>query len=205
MSTCGNCKSWVPDGRSLCDAHYEEALREFDEDYAVYQQNCRWWADLSPEEQQAESWAAEKSSLKIWIFIFGIVLGVLYSVLEKDSPNFEWWIGAAIPLLTLFMPKPVLMIIGKPFRFVCMQLFGSAMYTFIIYASGWFLGVVLLFISVPTAESLFALLKDPDTILGLPVIVFVFYNCLIIFLIVFKGDMGYEDTGKPQPPTRPTP
>ena len=44
--TCSRCKAWIPEGRTYCDAHYNEALAEYENAMASYYRNLDNWNSM---------------------------------------------------------------------------------------------------------------------------------------------------------------
>jgi cation transport ATPase len=102
--TCRNCQTYIAQGRTFCDAHYQEALADYEIDYENYQAalqqyyaDVESWNAMSVEEQNAYHEHAEEEALSgIAIFAGAIVGGGFWFINSDEIP---WWLGA---LATIF-------------------------------------------------------------------------------------------------------
>lgn len=91
-NSCVNCSAIIPQGRSYCDAHYEEAMFEYERDlenyhveYANYEIRLQEFYNLSTAEQNAYHDAAEDEDLGAISGLTGFALGCLFWFLTHDS------------------------------------------------------------------------------------------------------------------------
>jgi len=83
-NTCSRCQTYVASGRTYCDAHYQEAMADYQIEYANYQNALQQyyvdvdaWNEMSIEEQNAYHEVAEEESLS------GIAIFAGYSLLRR--------------------------------------------------------------------------------------------------------------------------
>ena len=105
-NTCSRCQTYVASGRTYCDAHYQEAIADYEIDYANYQNALQQyyvdqeaWNEMSVEEQNAYHEVAEEESLGGIAIFAGLILGGGFWFLEQDS--MPWWMGALITTFSM--------------------------------------------------------------------------------------------------------
>ena len=81
-NTCSRCSAIIPSGRTFCDAHYEEAMFEYERDlnnyhveYENFQIRLQEFNNLSVSEQNEYHDAAEDENLGIIAGLAGLALG----------------------------------------------------------------------------------------------------------------------------------
>ena len=105
-NTCSRCQTYVASDRTYCDAHYQEAIADYEIDYANYQNALQQyyvdqeaWNEMSVEEQNAYHEVAEEESLGGIAIFAGLILGGGFWFLEQDS--MPWWMGALITTFSM--------------------------------------------------------------------------------------------------------
>ena len=81
-NTCSRCSAIIPSGRTFCDAHYEEAMFEYERDlnnyhveYENFQSRLQEFNNLSVSEQNEYHDVAEDENLGIIAGLAGLALG----------------------------------------------------------------------------------------------------------------------------------
>lgn len=93
-NTCSQCSAIIPSDRTFCDAHYEEAMFEYERDlnnyhiaYADYEMQLQHFYSLSASEQNAYHDAAEDEDLGIIAGFAGLATaGAFWFFFVPDLP-----------------------------------------------------------------------------------------------------------------------
>lgn len=119
--TCSRCKTYIAQGRTLCDAHYQEALSDYQDDYAEYQAaleqyhaDVEAWNAMSTEEKNAFHERAEEEALSgIGIFA-GLIVGGGFWLIKADE--IPWWLGAVATVFAVIVFYAARNLFSKLFR-----------------------------------------------------------------------------------------
>jgi len=124
VSTCSKCNVKIPDGRSYCNAHYQEALTEYQIDMQKYNEQSKLWDSLSLREQNKYHKQAENSALGLYSFFFSLFVGsiiwlILPVFLKIEKIDFLYGVLILIGsvILLTFIP-PIKKITGRLARTV---------------------------------------------------------------------------------------
>ena len=93
-NTCRRCSIVLPEGRNYCDAHYREALDEYQEAYREYERNLSRWQRMSNSERNREHRRAENIDVGSNAIMLGMIIGgVAWFLL---SAQIVWWMGCGL-------------------------------------------------------------------------------------------------------------
>ena len=92
--TCLRCNTYIPDGRTYCGPHYQEALSLFEGQCIEYERELAYWNSLSAKEQVQHHEVAEEESLVGTAILTGLAIGGGLWFLK--SGELERWMGAVL-------------------------------------------------------------------------------------------------------------
>jgi len=198
--TCAKCSAYIPNGRTYCTAHYQEALQEYEEDleryHANYQQyliNVENWNNMSVEERNLHHKAAESSSLGTISVITALVIGGGVWFVFKDQ--WEWWISASITAGLVFLFSILKKLIGKIVRGLLAGIFWGIGLTAAFFGATWALanwGEIGFVIELTNDQDMMVMCLMGTLAFGL----------LVCVIKEIKGD--HHAYGGPVEPSRPS-
>lgn len=140
--TCAKCSAHIPNGRTYCTAHYQEALQQYEEDLETYNANYQQylinvenWNNMSVEDRNLHHKAAESSALGTISVITALVIGGGIWFVFKDQ--WEWWISASITAGLVFLFVILKKLIGKLVRGILAGILWGIGLTAAFFAATW--------------------------------------------------------------------
>lgn len=200
--TCLRCQTHIANGRTYCDAHYEEALADYQIEYDNYQNAMQQyyidvdnWNAMSVEERNVYHEQAEEEALgSIGIFA-GLVVGGGFWFLKSDE--IPWWMGA---LVTIFAAAVFYMgrnIFSKMIRGTGYGIGWALM----LLAGGWGIEWLASYLEIPLN-----MMQSNDKPNPWPHVMLGMLGILIGIWREFSGDHhAYGGPVEPIAPSRPSP
>ncbi len=128
-NTCSRCQTYVASGRTYCDAHYQEAMADYEIEYANYQNALQQyysdvdaWNEMSVEEQNAYHEVAEEESLSGIAIFAGLALGGGFWFFKQDE--IPWWVGALVTAFSAVVFYVGRNLFSKLLRYVVRSIMG---------------------------------------------------------------------------------
>ena len=201
-NTCSRCQTYVASGRTYCDAHYQEAMADYQVEYANYQNalqqyyvDVEAWNEMSVEEQNAYHEVAEEESLSSIAIFAGLVLGGGFWFFKQDE--IPWWMGA---LITVF--SAVVFYVGRNlFSKLLRGTWYGILWALGLMVTGWIIEVCLGWLELEF--SIMETAGNPNVLVhtGLAIV-----GLLIGFWNEFTGaHHAYGGPVAPIEPSRPSP
>ncbi len=197
-NTCSRCSAMIPGGRTFCDAHYEEAMFEYQRDlnnyyveYEDFQVRLQEFNNLSASEQNAYHDAAEDENLGLIAGLAGLALGGafwFFSVTDLGHVP-----GVAATIFSVLVFYFLRNFIGRLIR---------AIWAGILWSVGCFIGIFgFLFVIALIFD--FGLESDTSVLISLSSIPI---GLFIGFYQEFTGEHhSYGGPTAPSEPTQPSP
>ena len=116
MKTCSRCQVSIPTGRNYCNAHYMEAMAQYEADLVNYQRNLALWDSMSDDQKAAAHVSAEQSSVRGHAGIFGLVVGGVVWYLQAQQRQIDalWGVGMLITSFFFFTGVgPIRVLVGR--------------------------------------------------------------------------------------------
>jgi hypothetical protein len=208
MGNCSKCQTYIDDSRNMCDAHYQEALSDYEHQYQQCLEDQEWHNNASYEQRKDADIDANIDNLVHWMVPIGFGIGAFIWFTQKDNPNFPWWHGV---LTCLFMTVIYCAIDIYLFR----QFLTRTVRTFAMALAYAVLGVIVLFFIQYCIIFLCSILTEfspvfssiVDWINSIPtnskVVLYYIISFLFCLIAGFRG--GYVKSFNIDWPTKPIP
>jgi hypothetical protein len=137
--TCNRCKAWIPEGRTYCDAHYNEALAEYENAMASYYRNLDNWNSMDYDQRQAAHKNAETGNVGTHAAFVALGVGgaIWYTLAQRREIDFLWGCGIMVASwAVIYGIDPVRILAGRLARSIVTALgwaFGLGVISLIVY------------------------------------------------------------------------
>lgn len=204
--TCLQCKTYIAQGRTYCDAHYQEALSEYEADFTDYQAaleqyhaDVAAWNNMSTEEQNTFHIRAEEESLSGIGILAGLIVGGGFWFVKSDE--IPWWLGMLATLFAIIVFYAARNLFSKLFRGIGYGIGWSVLFIGLGWMTHWILNSFDESIFVMTSNSGTGAEFSPvsHTLLGLAGLITGLWKEFT------GGHHAYGGPIKPIAPSRPSP
>ena len=187
MNKCNRCQASIPSGRTLCTAHYMEAMAQYESDFVVYQNNIAIWNSMSSTDQAAAHVRAEDSSVGSYAGFVGLVVGAVAWYFLDQERNIDALVGVGVliaSVLIFTVITPIRVLVGRLTRLF-------------VHAIGYFIGlwVVGAIISIWSP-----FIKENATLLTTGLVVVV-----LVISAILEASGSHHASGAPSMPSKPSP
>ncbi len=193
-NTCSQCSAYIPNGRNFCDAHYEEAMFEYEralENYEVEYHNylirAQEFESLSVAEKNKLHDIAESETLGLIAGFTGFVLGgIFWFISYTESGHLPGILATVITTGVFYALKSIL---GRFIRGIGASLLWTIGFFAVLFIGWIILGAMFEFESSSEVSSII-------------IIISIILGFLIGFYREFTGE--HHAYGGPEAPTKPT-